>query len=88
MRTFLKKSVFIAIAFLATSAFISCDSSAPKNENETVIVAENIPQVSTEFKEFAVRGSVIDIAIGMLIGSGVAPIAPSLINDIVMPPVG
>lgn len=41
-----------------------------------------------EFKEFALRGSVVDIAVGMLIGAGVSPIAKSLIDDIVMPPVG
>ena len=51
-------------------------------------IIQVIRTVSTEFKEFAVRGNVIDIAIGMLIGSGVAPIATSLINDIVMPPIG
>ena len=45
-------------------------------------------EVLKEFKEFALKGNVIDVAIGMLIGSGVAPIASSLINDILMPPVG
>lgn len=41
-----------------------------------------------EFKDFALRGNVIDIAVGMLIGAGISPIARSLIDDIVMPPIG
>ncbi len=41
-----------------------------------------------EFKEFAARGSVVDLAIGVLIGGAFAPIAKSLVDDILMPPLG
>ena len=41
-----------------------------------------------EFKEFAVKGSVIDLAVGIVIGSSFQKIINSLVNDIIMPPVG
>lgn len=41
-----------------------------------------------EFKEFAMRGNVIDMAIGILIGGAFSPIAKSLVDDIIMPPIG
>ncbi len=41
-----------------------------------------------EFKEFASRGNVIDLAIGIIIGSALTKVVNSLINDIVMPPIG
>lgn len=41
-----------------------------------------------EFKKFAVRGNVIDLAIGVMIGSSFNNIVSSLVNDIIMPPIG
>jgi len=41
-----------------------------------------------EFKEFATRGSVIDLAIGIVIGAAFGRIVSSLVNDIIMPPIG
>ncbi|HXO20451.1 MAG TPA: large conductance mechanosensitive channel protein MscL [Thermoanaerobaculia bacterium] len=41
-----------------------------------------------DFKEFAIRGNVIDLAIGILIGGAFAPIAKSLVDDVIMPPIG
>jgi len=41
-----------------------------------------------EFKEFAIRGSVIDMAIGIIIGSSFGTIVSSIVNDILMPPIG
>ena len=41
-----------------------------------------------EFKEFALKGSVLDMAIGIIIGAAFAPIVKSLVDDIIMPPVG
>ncbi len=41
-----------------------------------------------EFKEFAVRGNVIDLAIGVIIGGAFSTITSSLVNDIVMPFIG
>ncbi|MEZ5944269.1 MAG: large-conductance mechanosensitive channel protein MscL [Planctomycetaceae bacterium] len=41
-----------------------------------------------EFKEFAVRGNVADMAVGIIIGGAFGKIVTSLVNDVVMPPVG
>lgn len=41
-----------------------------------------------EFKEFALRGNVMDMAIGIIIGAAFGPIVGSLVGDIVMPPIG
>jgi large conductance mechanosensitive channel len=41
-----------------------------------------------EFKEFAMRGNVLDMAIGIIIGAAFSPIVNSLVNDIIMPPIG
>jgi len=41
-----------------------------------------------EFKEFAMRGNVLDMAIGIIIGAAFGRIVTSLVNDIIMPPIG
>ena len=41
-----------------------------------------------EFKEFAMRGNVLDLAIGVIIGAAFGKIVSSLVEDIIMPPVG
>ena len=41
-----------------------------------------------EFREFAVRGNVIDMAVGIIIGAAFGAIVASLVDDIIMPPVG
>ena len=41
-----------------------------------------------EFKKFAVRGNVVDLAVGVIIGASFTGIVTSLVNDIVMPPIG
>ena len=41
-----------------------------------------------EFKEFAVRGNVMDMAVGIIIGGAFGKIVTSLVNDIIMPPIG
>jgi large conductance mechanosensitive channel len=41
-----------------------------------------------EFKEFALRGSVIDLAIGIIIGVAFNDVVQSLVNDVIMPPIG
>ncbi len=41
-----------------------------------------------EFKKFAMRGSVIDLAVGVIIGTAFGAIVHSLVNDIIMPPIG
>lgn len=41
-----------------------------------------------EFKEFAMRGNVVDMAVGIIIGGAFATIVKSLVADVIMPPVG
>ena len=41
-----------------------------------------------EFKEFAVKGNVIDMAVGIIIGTAFGKIISSFVNDILMPPIG
>ena len=41
-----------------------------------------------EFKEFAMRGNVLDLAVGIIIGGAFGTIVKSLVDDIIMPPVG
>ena len=41
-----------------------------------------------EFKKFAMRGNVLDLAVGVIIGASFTGIVTSLVNDIVMPPIG
>jgi large conductance mechanosensitive channel len=41
-----------------------------------------------EFKEFAMRGSVVDLAVGVIIGAAFGKIISSLVDDILMPPIG
>ncbi|HEX6977696.1 MAG TPA: large conductance mechanosensitive channel protein MscL [Alphaproteobacteria bacterium] len=41
-----------------------------------------------EFKKFAMRGNVIDLAVGIIIGAAFTAIVNSLVNDILMPPLG
>lgn len=41
-----------------------------------------------EFKEFTVRGNVVDMAVGIIIGAAFGQVVTSLVNDILMPPVG
>lgn len=41
-----------------------------------------------EFKEFAMRGNVVDMAVGVIVGGAFGKIVTSLVNDIIMPPIG
>lgn len=44
--------------------------------------------MTKEFKEFAVKGNVVDLAVGVIIGGAFGKIVTSLVNDIIMPVVG
>jgi large conductance mechanosensitive channel len=41
-----------------------------------------------EFRDFAVRGNVVDLAVGLILGAAFTTIVNSLVNDVVMPPIG
>lgn len=45
-------------------------------------------QILQEFKEFAMKGNVVDLAIGVIMGAAFAPIVSTLVDNIIMPPLG
>lgn len=45
-------------------------------------------QIMREFQEFAMRGNVIDLAVGVIMGAAFGPIVTTLVDNIVMPPIG
>ena len=45
-------------------------------------------KVLQEFREFAVKGNVVDMAVGIIIGGAFGTIAKSLVDDVIMPPIG
>jgi large conductance mechanosensitive channel len=45
-------------------------------------------KIGKEFKEFAVKGNAIDLAVGVIIGAAFGSIVTSLVKDIIMPPIG
>lgn len=44
--------------------------------------------IMSEFKEFAMKGNVLDLAVGLIIGAEFGKIVNSLVNDVIMPPIG
>ena len=44
--------------------------------------------MSAEFKEFAMRGNVVDLAVGVVIGAAFGKIVASLVENVIMPPIG
>ena len=45
-------------------------------------------QILKEFKDFAMKGNVVDMAVGIIIGAAFGKIVTSLVNDVIMPPIG
>lgn len=45
-------------------------------------------KIAAEFKEFVLRGNVVDLAVGVVIGAAFGKIVTSLVSDILMPPIG
>ncbi len=45
-------------------------------------------KVLKEFKDFAMKGNVVDMAVGVIIGGAFGKIVSSLVNDVIMPPIG
>ena len=45
-------------------------------------------KIVNEFKEFAVKGNVVDMAVGIIIGGAFGKIVSSLVGDVIMPPIG
>src|SRR5207244_1843237 len=51
-------------------------------------ISEGERAMLKEFKEFAMRGNVLDMAVGIIIGAAFGKIVSSLVDDIIMPPIG
>ena len=47
-----------------------------------------LKKISKEFRDFAMRGNVVDMAVGIIIGASFGRIVQSFVNDVVMPPIG
>ena len=44
--------------------------------------------IADEFKEFAMKGNVVDLAVGVIMGAAFAPIVGTMVDNIIMPPIG
>ena len=44
--------------------------------------------IISEFKKFALRGNVMDMAVGIIIGGAFGTVVKSLVDDVIMPPIG
>ena len=49
---------------------------------------DGIMSIGTEFKEFAMKGNVIDLAVGVIVGAAFGKIVSSFVGDLIMPPLG
>jgi large conductance mechanosensitive channel len=67
----------------STSAFDGAATSLPIRQAE-----EEGPQMLKEFREFALKGNVVDLAVGIVIGAAFSGIVTSLVGDIIMPIIG
>ncbi|HXE41725.1 MAG TPA: large conductance mechanosensitive channel protein MscL, partial [Candidatus Baltobacteraceae bacterium] len=69
----------LALAFFAAT----CLELIAQTQNQ-----RNIMSMLKEFKEFAMRGNVVDLAVGVVIGAAFGKIVTSLVGDVIMPPIG
>src|ERR1700757_4776721 len=60
----------------------------PASDQFPLVSSKRRTIVLKEFKEFAMRGNVLDLAIGVILGAAFGKIVASLVDDILMPPVG
>jgi len=56
--------------------------------NDAYISSKENKLVLKEFKEFAMRGSVLDLAVGVIIGAAFGKVVSSFVDDVLMPPIG
>jgi large conductance mechanosensitive channel len=71
---------------LATQAAILARTASPPRRHRPA--QETAMGLVTEFKEFAAKGSVVDLAVGVIIGAAFAKIVDSLVKDLIMPIIG
>jgi large conductance mechanosensitive channel len=63
-------------------------TTAPKQKDHPFKKEEFIMGMMKEFREFAVRGNVMDMAVGIIIGTAFGKIVSSFVADVIMPPIG
>lgn len=61
---------------------------APSEKSSAVAAAQSVSSLLQEFKKFALKGNVIDLAVGVIIGGAFGAIVSSLVKHIIMPLVG
>ena len=57
-------------------------------KNKCLVKRERKMSMMSEFKSFAMRGNVMDMAVGIVIGGAFGKIVSSFVNDVLMPPIG
>ena len=55
---------------------------------DSIFTWEKIMSIMQEFKEFAIKGNVVDMAVGVIIGGAFGKIVSSFVTDVIMPPIG
>jgi large conductance mechanosensitive channel len=70
------------------SSFRASDAEARRGSTPGFPIAQWRLQVLAEFKKFVMRGNVVDMAVGIVIGAAFGKIVSSLVSDVLMPPLG
>jgi large conductance mechanosensitive channel len=79
------RHVFFLHGILGTSCLLT---TRKENLAEHTCNGGTIMGMVKEFKEFAMRGNVVDMAVGIIIGGAFGTIVKSLVSDVIMPPIG
>jgi large conductance mechanosensitive channel len=82
------RKALAALDFNAVSAILPHRGAAPRPESRRNIPGVNTMSFASEFKEFAMKGNVVDLAVGVIIGAAFGKIVDSIVKDLIMPIVG
>jgi large conductance mechanosensitive channel len=82
--TFGRRRAPVRLVMTTSRSWITAAENPSRNLSEKDIAMG----IVNEFKEFAMRGNVIDLAVGVIIGAAFAPIVSTLVDNIIMPPIG
>jgi len=61
---------------------------SPAQLRGLMVISQGAQTMLKEFREFAMRGNVVDMAVGIIIGAAFGRIVDSLVKDVIMPPIG
>jgi large conductance mechanosensitive channel len=75
-----------AMHFPPNKTSTPCRQSIGDNDSKTIENNREVMRMFKEFKEFAMKGNVMDMAVGVIIGAAFGKIVTSLVNDVLMPP--